>query len=82
MCVFSLSIPMLLLLMYLNGVTVVETILNISEKNTCPRRHTTSKPSCDGETLMRYKSLGVLLQIVALVIQIPFFMAIGRFENL
>merc|ERR1712172_224760 len=38
----TFSIPMLLLLMYLNGVTVVETTLNISEKNTCPRRHTTS----------------------------------------
>merc|ERR1711956_207692 len=45
----TFSIPMWLLLMYLNGVTVVETILNISEKNTCPKRHTTSKPSYDGE---------------------------------
>merc|ERR1711990_1350175 len=26
-----------------------------SEKNTCPKRHTTSKPSCDGEMLMRVK---------------------------
>ena len=57
---------MLLLLMYLNGVTVVETTLNISEKNTCPKRHTTSKPSCDGGMLMRYKYLGALLKIVAL----------------
>ena len=48
---------MWLLLMYLNGVTVVETILNISEKNTCPKRHTTSKPSYDGEMLMRYEYL-------------------------
>ena len=45
---------MSLLLMYSNGVTVVEMILNISEKNICPRRHTTLKPSCDGEMLMRY----------------------------
>merc|ERR1712086_465430 len=51
----TFSIPMWLLLMYLNGVTVVETILNISEKNTCPKRHTTSKPSYDGEMLMRVK---------------------------
>merc|ERR1712172_446859 len=51
----TFSIPMLLLLMYLNWVTVVETTLNISEKNTCPKRHTTSKPSCDGEMLMRVK---------------------------
>merc|ERR1712001_151700 len=49
------STPMLLLLMSLNGVTVVETILNISEKNTCPKRHTTLKPSCVGEMLMRVK---------------------------
>ena len=57
---------MLLLLMYLNGVTVVETTLNISEKNTCPKRPTTSKPNYDGEMLMRYKYLGALLKIVAL----------------
>merc|ERR1712008_633200 len=36
-------------------VTVVETILNISEKNTCPKRHTTSKPRFGGEMLMRVK---------------------------
>merc|ERR1712172_354921 len=51
----TFSIPMLLLLMYLNGVTVVETTLNISEKNTCHRRHTTSKPNYDGEMLMMVK---------------------------
>merc|ERR1711935_899706 len=51
----TFSIPMLLLLMYLNGVTVVETILNISEKDTCPKRRTTSKPKYDGEMLMRVK---------------------------
>merc|ERR1712086_555595 len=33
----------------------VTTIPNISEKNTCPKRHTTSKPSYDGEMLMRVK---------------------------
>ena len=71
---------MLLLLMYLNGVTVVETTLNISEKNTCPRRHTTSKPNYDGEMLMRYKYFGTLLK--PFVIQRPFIMAVGRFENI
>merc|ERR1712061_548672 len=29
---------------------------NISEKNTCLKRHTTSKPSCAGEMLMRVKA--------------------------
>merc|ERR1712100_57732 len=47
------STPMLLPLM--SGVTVVETILNITEKNTCPKRLTTSKPNCVGEMLMRVK---------------------------
>merc|ERR1712200_347559 len=28
---------------------------NISEKNTCPKRHTTSKLNCAGEMLMRVK---------------------------
>merc|ERR1711881_615020 len=49
------STPTLLLPMCSNGVTVVETIPNISEKNTCPKRHTTSKLNCDGEMLMRVK---------------------------
>merc|ERR1712168_326113 len=49
------STLMLLLPMCLNGVTVVVTTPNISEKNTCPKKHITSKPNCVGEMLMRVK---------------------------
>merc|ERR1712110_668365 len=58
------STPMLLPLMCLNGVTVVEMILNISEKNTCPKRNTTSKTNCVGEMLMRVKENNSMITTV------------------